>query len=415
MSTLTPRNIVKITIDLPTSFCIALVLLALGCMPAAAQIGGNALQIGVLTDMSGPNADLSGPGTLEAVQMAVEDYGNTILGKPIKIRVGDHVNKPDVGVSLARQWYDDGVAAIFDVGLSSIALSVQSLAKEKNKIVIFGSSLTSDLTGHDCSPNGISWVMDNYAQVQTIATAGLAEHADTWYFITADYVLGKNYERDAAAVIAEKGGKVIGSTTEPLNSPDQSSFLFSAQSSGAKAIGLATTTANAASLIKQAHEFKIDAGGQRLFAFNLQERDIQSIGLDVAHGYLTTAPFYWDLNDLTRSWSKRFMARRGVMPNSIHAGMYGAVLHYLKAVAAVGSDDTAAVLTKMKETPINDFMTSNGSIRKDGRVIRDVHVFQVKSAAESTGLWDIYKLVSTISGQDAFRPLSKGGCALASQ
>jgi branched-chain amino acid transport system substrate-binding protein len=306
--------------------------------PAAAQITGDALRIGLLTDMAGANADLSGPGTLEAMAMAIEDYGGTILGRPIQILVGDHANKPDVGLSIARNWYDSGVVAIFDVGLSSIALGVQALARQQNKIVIFGSSLTSDLTGSACSPNGISWVTDNYAQAKAVVTEAVSEGSDTWFFITADYVLGRNIERDATTFINAQGGTVVGSVVHPLDLTDAAAFLLAAKASGAKAIGLATTTANASAIIKQAHEFRFESNGQRLFAFNLQERDILSIGLDVAQGYLTTAPFYWDLTDATRNWSKRFYARRKVMPNSIHAGMYGAALHYLKAVASVGRD-----------------------------------------------------------------------------
>ncbi len=383
--------------------------------PAGAQVQGDALRIGILTDMSGVNADLSGAGTVEAVRMAVSDYGDKVLGRPIQIVIGDHFNKPDVGMAIARQWYDSGVGTILDVGLSSIALGVQDLARQKQKVVIFGSSLTSDLTGKACSPNGISWVTDNYAQAKAVTTEAVNRGASTWFFITADYVLGRNIERDATEFVKDSGGKVIGSVVHPLELTDATAFLLAAQASGAKAIGLATTTANAAQILKQAHEFRMDRGEQRLFAFNLQERDIQSLGLDVAQGYFINAPFYWDLNNETRTWSERFFNRMKVMPNSIHAGMYGAALHYLRAVAAVGSDVAQTVLRHMRETRINDMMTRDGWIREDGRVIRDLYMFRVKAPSESNGAWDLYTVVARIPGDAAFRPTLGSGCSLVAQ
>ena len=370
------------------------------------------IRIGILSDMSGFVADLSGPGSVVAAKMAVEDFGGRVLNRPIELLEADHLNKPDTGLTIARQWYDSGVRAIFDIGITTVALGVQDLAREKNRIVVFNSSASSDLTGKNCSPNGIHWTYNNYSQALGAVKASLDAGGKSWYFLTIDYTYGKNVQRDTTAMVEAGGGKVVGSTTHPVNSFEFSSQLLQAQASKADVVALATTTSHAAAMIKQAEEFGLRKRGQRLAPLSLTLHDVKALGLNYAQDLFVTEPYYWDQNDQTRAFANRYRARFGKMPNFVQASVYGAVQHYLKAVAAAGTDDTGAVLAKMKSTPINDMMTKDGSIREDGRVIREGYVFRVKKPSESKNEWDLYTLASTIPAQENFQPADKAVCSL---
>ena len=385
--------------------------LALTGRPARAQATGP-FKIGFLSDMSGIVVDLSGPGSLTSARMAVEDYGGKVLGRPIEIMVGDHLNKPDVGVPMARRFYDDGARAIFDIGISSVALGVQTLAREKDRLVVFVSSSSADLTGSACSPNGISWTYDNYSQSQGVVRQLLREGAKTWYFMTVDYAYGRNVQRDTTRMIEDGGGRVVGSVLHPFETRDFSSNLLQAVASKADVIALATTTVHAGNAIKQADEFNIRTNGQRIAALSLTLHDVKALGLASAQGLLVTAPFYWDQNDQTRGFARRYFERFHKMPNFIQASMYGAIIHYLKAVDQAGTDDTAKVAAIMKATPINDFMTSAGRIRDDGRTLRDNYVFRVKTPAESKGEWDLYTEIAKIPANEAFAPADPKACPL---
>jgi branched-chain amino acid transport system substrate-binding protein len=378
--------------------------------PAAAQ---EPFRIGALSDMSGVVVDLSGPGTVAAMKLAVEDFGGSVLGRPIQVLEADHLNKPDVGIAAARKWYDEGVSAIFDVGITSVALGVQQLTRDKNRMAIYLSSASSDLTGKFCSPNGIHWTYNNYSQALGVTKFYNDAGEKNWYFMTVDYAYGHNVQRDTTAMIEGAGGKVLGATRHPFDVKDFSSDLLRAQGSGAGVIALATTTSHVANIVKQADEFGVRPK-QKLAALSLTLHDVKGIGLQSAQGLLVTAPYYWDQTDEMRAFAKRYFERFRKMPNMVQASAYGAVTHYLNAVKAVGADDTAKVSAKMKETPVNDFMTKNGKVREDGRVVRDMYVYRVKAPAASKGEWDLYELLSTIPGEQAFQkpdpacPLVKG-------
>ncbi len=370
------------------------------------------LKIGVLTDLSAMMADFSGMGTVTSVTMAVEDFGGSVNGRPIEVLKGDHLNKPDIGAAIARKWYDEGVTAIFDIGITSVAMNVQTLAREKDRIVIFTSSASSDLTGSACSPNGIHWTFNNYSQALGAVRYFSGRGAKTWYFLTVDYVYGRNVQRDTTAMIEAQGGRVIGSSLHAFETTDYSSSLLAAQSSKADVIALATTTAHAANIVKQADEFGVRRGGQTVCPLSITLLDVKAIGLEAAQGMIETAPYYWDQNDATRAFAARYRARVGRMPNMAQASAYGAAMHYLNAVKAAGTDTTKDVLARMHATPINDFMTHNGFIRADGRVIRDMYILQVKTPAESHGEWDLETVVGTIPGSEAFQPANPAVCPL---
>ncbi|WP_298960053.1 ABC transporter substrate-binding protein [uncultured Methylobacterium sp.] len=395
-----------------------LCMLALGATllagPARAQVSDDVVRIGVLDDMSGPYADIQGPGDVVAVRMAVEDFGGTVLGKPVDVVAGDLQNKTDVGAAIARRWYDlDKVDAILGLGHSGVAIAVHGIAREKNKIDIVTAAGSTDLTGKFCSPNGLHWVYDTYALSNGTATAVMKQGgAESWFFLTADYAFGHSLERDAAAVVKRMGGQVVGQVRSPLNNADFSSFLLQAQTSGAKVIGLANAGADTINAIKQASEFGLMAGGQRLAGLLVLLTDIQAIGLQDAQGLLFTEAFYWDQNDETRAFSKRFEARHGKPPTMFQAGIYSAATHYLKAIREAGTDETQAVLAAMRKLPVNDFMTRNGTIREDGRMMRDMYLLEAKKPAESKSRWDLMKVVATIPAEQAYRPLAAGGCPL---
>jgi branched-chain amino acid transport system substrate-binding protein len=380
---------------------------------AHAQISDDVVKIGVLTDMSSLYADATGKGSLAAVQMAVADYGGKVKGKPVEVVSADHQNKPDVGVNIARNWYDnEKVDAIFDVPTSSVALPISALTKEKNKININSGGGSSDITGVACSPNTVHWTYDTYALSNVAGKAMVKRGEDTWFFITADYAFGMALERDAANVVKENGGTVTGDVRHPLNSSDFSSYLLQAQASKAKVVALANAGGDTTNALKQASEFGLMKGGQKLIALLLEITDVHSLGLQAAQGLILTDAFYWDRDDDTRAFSKRFNEKVGHMPTMIQAGLYSATMHYLKAIEAIGTDEAPKVMAQMRATPINDFFAHDGKIRIDGRMIHDMYLFEVKKPEESKGEWDLYKLIATVPADQAFRPLDKGGCPL---
>ena len=382
---------------------------------AQAQVSGNTVKIGVLSDMSSLYADIGGPGSIAAAKMAVEDFEKAHHPKfKIEVVGGDHLNKPDVGSQIARKWYDDeGVDAIVDVPNSGVALAISQITKEKNKAFLASGPGSSDLTGSKCSPNTIHWVYDTWMLANGTGTAVVKTGGDTWFFITADYAFGHALERDATSAVTKAGGKVLGGVKVPLNNQDFSSFLLQAQASKAKIIGLANAGGDTINSIKQAAEFGIVKGGQHLAGLLVFLSDVHGIGLEKAQGLILTENFYWDMNDQTRAFAKRFAPQdKGIHPTMVHAGVYASVLHYLKAVEALKSDDGTKVVAKMKELPTDDPLFGKGSIRVDGRKIHPAYLVEVKKPAESKAPWDYYKIRATIPADQAFRPLADGGCSL---
>jgi branched-chain amino acid transport system substrate-binding protein len=392
-------------------------LVAASLAPARAQTP-IPVKIGVLNDRSGLYADLGGEGSVVAAHMAVEDFKAADKGIKVEITSADHQNKPDVGASIARQWYDrDQVDFIVDVPTSSVALAVNQITREKNKVFVDSAGGTSDLTGIACTPNTIHWAYDTWALGNGTGGALSKQGGDTWFFITADYAFGHALERDTASVVTKSGGKVIGQARHPLATSDFSSYLLQAQSSRAKVIGLANAGTDTVNSIKQAAEFGITQGGQKLAGLLIFINDVHALGLKVAQGLVLTESFYWDQNDETRAFSKRFAARfGGKMPTMAQAGVYAGVLHYLKAVEALkDAKDGAKVVAKMKDMPTEDPLFGKGVIRIDGRKVHPMYLFEVKAPGESKGEWDLYKLLATIPAEQAFRPLSEGGCPLVSK
>ena len=380
---------------------------------ANAQISNDVVKIGVLTDMSSLYSDATGKGSVVAVQMAVADYGGKVQGKPVEVVSADHQNKADIGLTIARNWYDnEKVDAIFDVPTSSVALPISALTREKNRIHINSGGGSSDITGPACSPNTVHWTYDTYALSSVAGKAMVQRGEDTWFFITADYAFGMALERDAANVVKENGGKVLGDVRHPLNSSDFSSFLLQAQASKAKVVALANAGGDTTNALKQAAEFGLMKGGQKLIALLLEITDVHAIGLKDAQGLIMTDAFYWDRDDEARAFSNRFLEKVGHMPTMIQAGLYSATMHYLKAIDATGTDEAPKVMAQMRATPVNDFFAKNCKIRIDGRMVHDMYLFEVKKPAESKGEWDLYKLIATVPADEAFRPLDKGGCPL---
>jgi branched-chain amino acid transport system substrate-binding protein len=382
--------------------------------PATAQSTSAPLRIGVLNDQSGIYADLSGQGSVIAARMAVEDFGGKVLDRPIEVIFADHQNKPDVGSALASRWYDaENVAAIVDVPVSSVALAVQEVARERKKIVLFSAAGSSDLTGKACSPMGTQWSFDSIALAKGTASAVTKSGGNTWFFLTANYAFGTAMEADARRFIAEAGGQVLGSVRHPQGTTDFSSFLLQAQSSKAKVIGLANAGNDTINALKGASEFGIVAGGQKLAAMLTFLSDVHSLGLKTAQGLQLTESFYWDLNDSTRAWSKRFGERmNGRMPTMVHAGVYSAVTHYLKAIKAAGTDNSEKVAEQMRLLKVSDAILPEATVRQDGRVLRPFYLFEVKKPEESKGPYDYYKLVREIPANEAVRPLNEGNCPL---
>ncbi len=382
-------------------------------MHAGAQVTDNVVKIGVLTDMAGVTADITGKGSLVAAQMAVQEFGSTVLGKPIQVISGDHQHKNDLGASIARQWYDtDKVDVIVDVPNSAIALAVQGIAKQSKKLVIFSGAGTTALTNEQCSPYGFHWTYDTYAMAHGTASAVVKAGGKSWFLLASDYAFGAQLAKDTSEVVLAEGGKVLGTLKHPLNLADFSSLLLQAQSSGANVIGIANAGNDTINAIKQAGEFGITQKGQSLAAMILMINDVHSLGLKAAQGtYLTTAS-YWDLNAKTRAWSKAFMEKTGAMPSMLQAGVYGSVLHYLKAVKAAGTDDADKVAAAMRSMAINDAFTENAKIREDGRVLRDMYLAKVKTPGNSKYAWDYFEIVRKIPATDSVMPLSESKCPL---
>src|SRR5438552_4164627 len=381
---------------------------------AQAQISDNVVKIGVLSDMSSLYTDLAGAGSVAAARMAVEDSGIEKRGYKVEIVSADHQNKPDVGSAIARQWYDtDKVDVIVDVPNSGVALAVNQITRDKGKAFLVSGAASSDLTGKACSPNTIHWTYDTWMLANGTGGAIVKTGGDTWFFLTADYAFGHALERDTEAVVLKSGGKVLGKVRHPLNTQDFSSFLLQAQASKAKIIGLANAGGDTTNSIKQAAEFGIVKGGQNLAGLLVFLTDVHGLGLNNAQGLILTESFYWDYNDQTRAFAKRFAAAdRGIHPTMVHAGVYAGVLHYLKAVEALQSDDGTKVIQKMKEIPTDDPLFGKGRIRQDGRKVHPAYLLEVKKPSESKYPWDYYKIRATIPADQAFRPEKEGGCPL---
>ncbi|EKS36227.1 hypothetical protein HMPREF9695_02645 [Afipia broomeae ATCC 49717] len=381
---------------------------------AQAQVSDDAVKIGVLTDHSGGFAYLVGKHSVEAAQMAVDDFGGKVLGKPISVVTADHQNKADIASAISRKWFEtEGVDTITDVAGSAVALATQEIARSRGKVLLISGAATTELTGKACSETTSQWSYDTYAFAKGTASQVTKQGGDSWYFLTSDYAFGHSLQRDASRFVEASGGKVLGSVRFPFGSPDFSSFLLQAQASKAKVIGLAMSGADLLSAVKQAREFGIVQSGQNLASLVIYINDIEGVGLNVAQGLTLTTSFYWDANDETRAWAKRFMERSGgFIPNLITAGTYASVLHYLKAVEAAGTDEGKAVAAKMKELPVNDFYNKNVQIRADGRVMHKTFLMKVKSPADSKYRGDFYQQLAEMSGDESFKPLAESECPL---
>jgi branched-chain amino acid transport system substrate-binding protein len=389
-------------------FCVGLFLSGV----ADAQSPGGVVRIGILNDQSGPYADFGGKTSVDAARMAVEDVGGKILGKPIEIIIGDHQNKPDVASAIARRWFDvDGVSAIAELTNSAVALAVQQIAKDKGKITLFTGPATTRLTNEDCSPTGFHWAFDTYSQAVGTARAVIAEGGKSWFLLVADYAFGHQMASDLSKVVRTSGGTVVGEVRHPLNTSDFSSFLLRAQSSKAQIIGLASAGADTINSVKQAAEYRIAAGGQKLAGLVVVISDIDALGLTTANGLTFTTAFYWDRDEASRVWSKRFFEKTGRMPGMVQAGTYSAVLHYLKAMEAAGTLDGRVVADKIRELPVDDFF-AKGRVREDGRMMHDMYLVEVKTPSESKAKWDYYKVLRRIPAEEAAQPLSESKCSL---
>lgn len=397
-----------------TKAAIAAALLA-GLLAAPAFAQNGAVKIGVLDDMSGPYAENTGPGDVAAVKFAIADFGGSVLGKPIEMVSADFQSKVDVGVSIAKRWWDDeNVDMVIGVPNSAIALALVKVAEEKNKILMPTAAATSALTGKGCGPNSIHFIYDTYGQTKTIVSAlAKQQKGGDWFFITVDYAFGLAIEQDATQFIKAAGGKVVGSVRHPLNTQDFSSYVLQADSSKAKNLIIANGGNDIINAVKQAAEFGLMKKGVHISIPLAQNPDIHGIGLKIAQGLLISSPFYYDMTPEAKAYTDRFTKEIGRPPSFIQAGTYGAVMHYLKAVKAAGTDEAKAVLAQMHKMPVNDFMTKNGVVRADGQVVRDMYLMQAKTPEESKGGWDLVKMVATVPGNDAFRPLNESGCPLA--
>jgi len=380
--------------------------------PAIAQVSNDTVKIGVLTDMTGNLSALSGKGSLVAAQMAVEDFGGKVLGKPIEVLSADHQNKADIGSQIANKWIDvDNVDMIVDAPNSSVALAVQAIAKQKNRVFIASAGGTAELTGKSCSPTGMQWTWDTYAAAVSTARAIVEEGGKSWFFLTADYAFGKAMEADVSRVVQKSGGTVAGQVRHPTNTSDFSSFLLQAQASKAEVIALANGGSDTSNSLKQAQEFGLTKTA-KIAALAIFITDVHAVGPQQAQGLLLTTGFYWDRTDATRAWSQKFFARHGAMPTMSQAGVYSAVMHYRKAIDAAKTDDAMPVVARMKATKVNDMFAENGVVREDGRMVHDMYLVQVKAPADVKKPWDYYKVLRTVKGDDAFRPLAESECPL---
>ncbi len=390
----------------------AAALLPAIAMAQEARISDDVVRIGLIEDMSGVYADITGKGAVAAAEMAVEEFGGKVLGKSVEVLSADHQNKPDIAASVARKWFDeDKVDAILDVASSSPALAVLEVAKQNDKIITLSSPGSLRITNDACGPYVVHWAYDTYAIAHSTGQALVAEGFDSWYFVTADYAFGHSLEKDTGDVVTAQGGKVLGNTRLPVGTTDFASALLNAQSSGAKVVALANAGSDTINSIKQASQFGLTQAGQKLATLAGFINDVHGLGLAEAQGLTITEASYWDMNDETRAWSKRFFDKVGAMPNMLQTGTYSSVLHYLKAVEAAGTDDTEAVMAKMRELPIEDIFYK-GTIREDGRMVHDMYLFEVKKPEESKGPWDYYRQISKIDAAQAFQPLEKSTCSL---
>lgn len=379
----------------------------------AANISDGKIKIGLLTDMSGTYSDLAGPGAIEAAKMAIEDMGGKVAGAPIELVSADHQNKPDIAANKAREWADsEGVDVFAELVTTSVALAVDEVGKQKKKISLISGAASSAITNASCTPYAIHYTYNTRALAAGTGSAVVKEGGDSWFFLTANYAFGESLERDVSKVVAEAGGKVLGAVKHPFPASDFSSFILQAQGSGAKVIGLANAGADTINAIKAANEFGVVQGGQKIAGLLVFLTDVHSLGLNVAQGLQLTTGFYWDRDDETRAWSKKFYDRTGKMPTMVQAGVYSSLMHYFKAVEATGTDDTDIVRKKMGETPVNDFFAHNGTIRPDGLMAHDMLLAEVKAPAESKGPWDYYKILRVIPGDEAYGPLSESTCPL---
>jgi branched-chain amino acid transport system substrate-binding protein len=391
----------------------SLLSLASGSSAAFAQTTQSPIKIGVLTDLSGPFMDIVGPGSVEAARMAAEDAGGSVAGRRIEIIAGDHLNRPDNALAIARRWYDnENVAVIADLPLSSVALAVQALGKDRRRVSLVTASGSDALTNEECSPYSIDWTFTASGLSAGTVKALLSQGHDSWFFITADYAFGHSLEAVASNMVRAAGGKVLGSVRHPVNSNDMSSYLLMARQSRAKVIAIASTGPDAQNVVKGATDFGLTAAGQKLAALLMYDSDVRALGLQAAQGLIITLAYYWDLDDGTRRFAQRFFERRKVMPNMLHAGLYSAVSHYLKAVAATMTTDADPVMEWIRANPVNDFFARNGVVRRDGLMVHDMFVLQVKGPQESKGPWDILKPLQRIAGDQAFPPLSASSCKL---
>ncbi len=385
-------------------------LAGLLCGPALAA-GGGPLRIGVITDMSGQYSDGNGPGSVQAVRFAVEDFGGAMDGQPIEIVVADHQNKPDVAGAIVRQWLDQGGVDVVVEGVNSTAaLAIQSVTRERGKIFLISGGGSSDLTGKECSPTSVHWTYDTYASSNATAKAVLRLGGSSWFFVTADYAFGQALQRDATRTITAQGGTVAGSVRHPFGTTDYSAYLVQAATSPAKVVAFANAGSDFANAAKQSVEFGLQQSGKQLVALQVTLTDVPALGLQAVQGMLFTDSWYWDLNERTRAFAQRFFKLRGAMPTAYQAGVGSAVAHYLKAVRAAGTTDAKVVMARMRETPVEDFFTPHGVIRPDGRMVHEMYLMRFKRPQDSTGKWDLYQLVETIPGDEAFRPMAEGGC-----
>ena len=388
-------------------------LLSCGLLGSPALAQNKTVKIGVLDDMSGVYAENTGPGDVAAVKFAIADFGGSVLGKPIEMVSADFQNKVDVGVGIAKRWYDDeGVSMVIGIPNSAVALALVKVAEEKNRVLMPTAAATSALTGKGCGATTVHFIYDTYGQTKTIVNALAKQGGDTWFFITVDYAFGLAIEQDATEFIKAAGGKIVGSVKHPLSTQDFSSYVLQAEASKAKNLLVANGGGDIINAVKQAAEFGLMKKGMRISAPLAQNPDIHGIGLKIAQGLLISSPFYYDMTPAAKAYTERFTKEIGRPPSFIQAGTYGAVMHYLKAVKAAGTDEAKAVMAKMREMPINDFMTKNGKVRIDGQVVRDMYLMQAKTPEESKGEWDLVKMVATVPGNEAFRPLNESGCPL---
>lgn len=390
----------------------ASILAATAAMAQEPQLSDDVLRIGLIEDMSGVYADITGKGAVAAAEMAVEEFGGKVLGKPVEVLSADHQNKPDIAAAIARKWFDeDKLDAVLDVASSSPALAVLEIAKQKEKIITLSSPGSLRITNEMCGPYVVHWAYDSHAIAHGTGMALVGAGFDSWYFVTADYAFGHSLEKDTGDVVTAQGGKVLGNTRLPVGTSDFGSALLSAQSSGAKVVALANAGSDTINSIKQAAQFGLTQAGQKLATLAGFINDVHGLGLQEAQGLTVTEASYWDMNDETRAWSKRFFDQVGAMPNMLQTGTYSSVLHYLRAVEAAGTDETEAVMAKMREMPVEDIFYK-GTIRQDGRMMHDMYLFEVKKPDESKAPWDYYKLISKIEADDAFQPLEKSTCSL---